>query len=130
MYTENKEYTLCTLENLQTTNKALFIPNCTRNHVITYTKCTVAMITCMEKNMYILLDCTFLGKVFVWFILINDRLGLFASAVWEKNFIEPWISLLIVKKVYKLVHSQVWLFLCTTKKKSTGKEYLGTYMLL
>ena len=80
--------------------------------------------------MCILLDCTFLGKVFVWFIFINDCLGLFASAVWEKNFIEPWISLLIVKKVYKLVHSQVWLFLCTTEEKNTGKECLSTYMML
>lgn len=83
----------------------------------------------MEKKkiyIYIHLDCTFLRKVFVWFILINDHLGLFKGAVWEKNFIETWISLLIVKKVYKLVHSQVWLFLCTAEENNTGKECLST----
>ena len=39
---------------------------------------------------------TFLCKVFVWLIFLNDGLSFFTSAVWKEDFIEAWISLFIV----------------------------------
>lgn len=64
---------------------------------------------------------TFLCKVFVWLIFLNDGLSFFTSAVWKEDFIEAWISLFIVQKLHKLIHCQVRFFLCTTEKTVSTK---------
>lgn len=64
---------------------------------------------------------TFLCKVFVWLIFLNNGLSFFTSAVWKEDFIEAWISLFIVQKLHKLIHCQVRFFLCTTEKTVSTK---------
>ena len=67
---------------------------------------------------------TFFNKVLLGFILFNESLCWLICSIRVEDFIQSWITLLIIEKVHKLFFCEVRFLLCTSETRLDIHIYL------
>ena len=69
-------------------------------------------------NHYCVRRVTFCCHVLPGLVLIDEVLGLSHSVVGVEDLVQPWVPLLLVQKLHKLLNCQVRLFLSSSDKRT------------